>query len=85
VYKTAEQIWSDAERNSTTARYERVLINQAFRAQDDSHKWPINGRFNVTERAIRAARRFERESGCMMTGLEYALFLDAEISRIVNS
>lgn len=58
-------------------------INKQFRAQDDSHKWPINGRFNATERAIRQARRIARANGSIY-GLEYALTLDRLISKIVN-
>lgn len=82
---TAEQVWRRASKAAGMSnRKERILINNSFRMMDDSHLYPINGRCNVTERAIRAARRFERESGCMMDGLEYALFLEAECSRIVN-
>lgn len=58
-------------------------INKQFRAQDDSHKWPINGKFNVTERAIRQARKIARINGPIY-GLEYALTLDLLISKIVN-
>lgn len=44
--------------------------------------WPICGRFNATERAI---RRLQRTAEYTYTdGLEYALALDSEISRIVN-
>jgi thiamine kinase-like enzyme len=32
-------------------------INKHFRYQDESHKWPIQGMFNATERAIRRLRR----------------------------
>lgn len=56
------------------------FINDKFRAQDESHKWPINGTFNVTERAIRSLR--DHKVG--LRGLEYALALDAKISEIVN-
>jgi len=59
-------------------------INKHFRAIDDSHLWPINGRFSATERAIRRARKFENESGIALEGQEYCLFLESEISRIVN-
>ena len=68
-----------------TGRANRAAINRAFRAADESHLWPIHGRFNVTERAIRAVRRYMRESGEELSGLEYALALDAELSRIVNA
>jgi hypothetical protein len=57
------------------------IINRLFRARDDSDAWPVSGRFNATERAIRKLRRLQVvEHG----GLEYALSLDGEISRIVN-
>jgi nitroreductase len=60
-----------------------AAINKLFRAQDESHLWPISGRFNATERAIRRIRRIN--DGCINPGLEYALALDGELSRIVNS
>ena len=63
-------------------RANRAAINKAFRAADESHLWPINNRFNATERAIRAVRRFMRDAG-ELTGLEYAYALEAELSRIV--
>lgn len=65
-------------------RANRAAINRAFRAADESHLWPIRGRFNATERAIRAVQRYTNESGDDLAGLEYALALDAELSRIVN-
>ena len=83
MYKTAEQILALAEKKSQTILGQIRFINKFFRAQDDSSMWPINGRFSVTERAIRHARKFEREGG-VMTPYEYALFLEAEESRIVN-
>lgn len=62
-----------------TGRANRSAINRAFRAADESHLWPINNRFNATERAIRAVQRFMREAG-ELSGLA----LDAELSRGVN-
>ena len=59
-------------------------INRHFRYQDESHLYPICGRFNATERAIRRLRQLQRDGLIIETGLEYALALDAEISRIVN-
>ena len=55
-------------------------INRDFRWQDESEKWLVSGRFNATERAIRRLRRLQTA----IYGLEYALTLDNEISRIVN-
>jgi hypothetical protein len=84
VIKTAEQIFTIAEKKSQTAKGQRVIINRLFRNQDDSDKWPIHNRFSVIERAIRHARKFEAESGCAMDPLEYAMFLEAEETNIVN-
>lgn len=65
-------------------RANRAAINRAFREADESHLWPINGKFDATERAIRSVQRFMRESGEDLAGLAYALVLDEELSRIVN-
>lgn len=58
-------------------------IRKVFRAEDESHKWPVCGRFNATERAIRRVARQEREGG-RLSSLEYAYALDRELSDIVN-
>ncbi len=60
-------------------------INSLFRKQDESHLYPICGRFNATERAIRRIRKAQAAGACINPGLEYALALDAEISEIVNA
>ena len=57
------------------------VINAYFRANDESHKWPICNKFDATERAI---RRLRRSGMYQHGGLEYFFALDAEISRIVN-
>jgi hypothetical protein len=80
---TAEQIFAKAEAKSTTFLGQKRIINKLYRAQDDSDKWPILGKFNVTDRAIRHAQRFERASD-VMSSLEYAMFLEQETSKIVN-
>ena len=69
-----------------TGRANRAAINRAFRAADESHLYPIRGRFDATERAIRNVRRFMREAGELsgLEGLDYALALDGELSTIVN-
>ena len=62
-------------------------INAYFRANDESHLWPICNKFDATERAIRRLRRLD-DDGCASLsnwGLEYFLALEAEISRIVNA
>jgi hypothetical protein len=56
-------------------------INKLYRMQDDSHLYPVNNRFNATERAIRRIRR----GGMAIYGLEYCCVLETEISDIVNS
>lgn len=81
--RTAEEIFEIADKRSQTARGQRRIINRLFRRQDDSNKWPINGKFDVTERAIRRAYKFERQSD-VMSPLEYAMFLESETSQIVN-
>lgn len=58
-------------------------IRKKFRAQDESHLWPVCGRFNVTERAIRKVREQERVNGSLSEE-EYELALDRMISLIVN-
>ena len=78
---TANQILEEAQKESSTTQ--RRIINRLFRKQDESDMWPINGKFNVTERAIRHAQKFERDGGAM-SPMEYALFLEQEMSRIVN-
>lgn len=59
-------------------------IRRVFRENDESHKWPVCGRFNVTERAIRRVARMEREGG-RLSSVEYAYALDRTISAIVNA
>lgn len=56
------------------------VINSYFRANDESHKWPICNKFNATERAIRRLK-WQYPHG----GLEYFLALESEISSIVNA
>lgn len=60
-------------------------INKLFRDYDDSDLWPINGKFNATDRAIRKLQKKRREGLCLNIGIEYALALEREIGHIVNS
>ena len=83
MIRTAEQICKEAEEKSRTPLGQRRVINRLFRAQDDSDKWPIRSRFNVTERAIRHANHIEQANGAM-SNLEYALTLENDMSLIVN-
>lgn len=59
-------------------------INKLYREDDQSNLWPILGKFNATERAIRQARKFQQQAGAVY-GLEYCYLLDSLISQIVNS
>ncbi len=60
-------------------------INRLFREHDESHLWPVLGRFNATERAIRRIRRNILRHIGSTGGCEYACILDAEIAQIINS
>jgi hypothetical protein len=65
------------------ARGNLIKINKAMRALDDSNSYPINGRFNATDRAIRRVRNYGLEN---LDGLDsYIRAVDWEIGRIVNS
>ena len=59
-------------------------INKLYREQDESHLWPISGKFNAVNRAIRKARQFQVDSGAIY-GLEYCYLLDNILSEIVNN
>jgi len=63
---------------------DRADVNKFFLAQDDSKLWPINGRFNVTKRAINRIRRLEREGLVLDDLLGYALTLENIMNEIVN-
>lgn len=79
---TAEQIARLTEDKDGLANIR--AINKLYRTQDESHLWPIRGRFNVTERAIRKAREFQRHSESVY-GLEYCYLLETIMSEIVNN
>jgi hypothetical protein len=79
--RTAEQIAEIAEKKSDTYLGQIRIINRLFRRQDDSDKWPINGRFSVTERAICRAR----PCGPFDSALAYALAIEQEEIAIVNN
>jgi hypothetical protein len=55
-------------------------INKIFRSVDESYKFPIFNKFNVTERAIRQIRPLY-----INDGLEYWLTLEDKISIIINN
>jgi hypothetical protein len=83
-YDYNKNVWLSEESETNTSLGTRRNINKLFREQDDSHLWPVSGKFNVTERAIRKANKMEQANGSM-SPLEYALFIEHESSRIVNS
>jgi hypothetical protein len=80
---TPEQIAKETE--GLTGEKSRRAIRKIYRNQDDSNLWPIRGRFNCTNRAIRKAQKFINESGEDLDGLEYALLIDSIMSEIVNN
>lgn len=77
---TAEQVAACAEHYSGVANIR--AINQIYREQDESHKWPVSGQFDATQRAIRRIRR-ERDEPSY--GLEYAYQIEVTLGEIVNS
>jgi len=81
--KTGEEICNIAERRSKSPLGQRRIINKLFRLQDESHLFPINGKFNVTERSIRRINQIERYNGTL-NNLEYCYSLEGEMSNIVN-
>lgn len=58
-------------------------INKWYREHDESHLWPICDKYNVTDRAIRRAQRFMRESG-QVEGFEYQQLLESLLTELVN-
>lgn len=77
---TSTPVWVKRRRQEE-ANYVR-LINSDFRKVDQSHLWPISGRFNVTERAI---RRLAKQR--VLSGVEFGNYekvLEQEISALVN-
>jgi len=83
MYLTEEQIYQKAIKKSNTYLGQKREANKLFRKMDESHLWPISGKFNATERAIRNINKIERANGTMGI-LEYIYCVEAEISRIVN-
>lgn len=69
--------------NSITLKQIRA-VNKRQRAKDDSHLYPIYGKFSVIERAIRQARRLMNANGPFSSEFEYETCLEDLCSRIVN-
>ena len=81
---TAEQIAAKTD-HITDSEKNRKAIRELYHKQDDSHLWPIRGKFNVTTRAAKKVGWFMNETGYDLAGLEYCLALEDEMSRIVNN
>lgn len=81
---TAEQIAAKTDHITDTEK-NRAAIRKIYHAQDDSHLWPIQGKFNVTTRAAKLVSYYLiRGAGYDLAGLEYCLALENEMSNIVN-
>lgn len=80
---TAEQIAERCDRYNGTANI--AAINRYYRRQDCSRGFPVMGKFDVTERAIRRLRVQRQGGSGPAPGIEYAVALDDEIGRIVNA
>ena len=79
---TAEQIAELTENKDGSANIR--AINKYYRDQDESRLYPINNRFNATERAIRRVRAYSKQAGAIY-GLGYCYLIEAELSNIVNN
>lgn len=79
---TPDQI-ADAVKD-LTGKKQLMEINRLLREQDESHLWPIYGKFNCTNRAIRKAQELRSYHGDMGP-LEYCMLVDSIISAIVNN
>lgn len=62
----------------------RRQIFKEVRTRDDSNLWPVSGRFNLADRAIRRLYKFENQYGERLDGLELELWLENEMTQIVN-
>ena len=58
------------------------VVNRRLRRVDQSSLWPISGRFNATDRAIRRLAKQRRLSGVPFAN--YEAVLEQEISFLVN-
>lgn len=70
---------------SPVTRNVLITLNNALRENDESHLWPINGKFNVTERAIRRQSKIFNEYGYgRENAYSYLYAVECTISYIVN-
>ena len=61
-----------------------AVVNKEYRAKDESHLYPVCGKFNATERAIRKASKIGAEIGGFRNEGYYRDLLDSLLSEIVN-
>jgi hypothetical protein len=59
-------------------------INKKMREADESHLWPIENKFNATDRAIRRVSKQMKNGLVIDDPSSYEAAIDAEISNIVN-
>ena len=72
--------------NEIVEKYKtRRTINKYYRSIDESYKWPINGHFNVTNRAIKQIKKLEQEGLILDDLYSYAATIENIMSEIVNN
>ena len=59
-------------------------VHTELKAQDESHKWPIRGAFNVTDRAISIIDKLIEDGLEVQSEQDYYNLLWQESQRIVN-
>lgn len=67
------------------SRKDIIEANAFMLRRDDSHLWPISGKFNATKRCIRRLRYLMRMGLVVDSPLEYTTILEDMISAVVNS
>jgi len=80
-----DQYVKDNSSNPLTLSSKRV-INKLLRKVDDSHLYPILGKFNATTRAINRYNRLSRYYGMELADCTYSYVesINSMISQIVN-
>lgn len=73
-----EQAYSKAEKAGKEWDYKQV--KKWFLDHDESSKWPVNGKFNITKKCI----NFLDKNDPPTNSYEYGLALDTLISNAVN-
>jgi hypothetical protein len=59
-------------------------VNKILRSRDDSHLWPISGKYNATNRAIRYYSRIYFNNNGPCSVYEYISGINQLISNYVN-